>query len=98
MSCKLVYQLTTHMWLLPEFVEHLLNECITLLIAGFHVTNFLLWKLGYLLDEAWLEEDVVTISFLCLPHLDTPYFSSRTLDVNDIIMTSPTYDIILTSL
>ncbi|KIJ19113.1 hypothetical protein PAXINDRAFT_69699 [Paxillus involutus ATCC 200175] len=34
--------------------EHILCK-----IQGFHVTDFPLWKLGCLLDENWLEEDVL---------------------------------------
>lgn len=66
MTCNLVYRLTTHMWLAPEFIERLLDECITSPISGFHVTEFPLWKLGYLLDENWLEEDVLNaLAELC---------------------------------
>ncbi|KAJ7785370.1 hypothetical protein DFH07DRAFT_726414 [Mycena maculata] len=35
------------------------NSRITTPISGFQVTDFPLWKLGCLLGEAWLEEDVV---------------------------------------
>jgi len=47
------------MWLRQDFINCFQGEYITFPIAGFHVTEFLLWKLGCLLDEDWLEEDVL---------------------------------------
>src|SRR6266436_2676306 len=39
--------------------QFVILQYITSPIAGFHVTEFPLWKLGCLLDEDWLEEDVL---------------------------------------
>lgn len=37
----------------------LLDQSIYMPIRGFYVTDFPLWKLGYLLEECWIEEDVI---------------------------------------
>ena len=39
--------------------DFLLSERISAPIQGFFVTDFPLWKFAYLLDETWIEEDVM---------------------------------------
>ena len=75
------------MWLASEFVECLLDEFITTPIVGFHVTAFPLWKLGYLLNKSWLEEDLMnTMAELCYNHIvieRTDFIYLPTLAFND---------------
>ncbi|PBK61693.1 hypothetical protein ARMSODRAFT_861747, partial [Armillaria solidipes] len=42
-----------------DIFETLLRSPINQPICGFYCTDFPLWKLGYLLDENWVEEDVM---------------------------------------
>jgi hypothetical protein len=58
-ACSILYHITTHLGLAEEIIEHFQKECIKAPIAGFHVTEFPLWKLGCLLNEEWLEEDIL---------------------------------------
>ena len=85
MACDLMHQVTAYMWLASEFVEHLLDEFITAPIVGFHVTAFPLWKLGYLLDESWLEEDLMNaMAELCYIVIErTDFIYLPTLAFND---------------
>ena len=39
--------------------EHFLATSILAPLVGFHMPHYPLWKLGYLLDEKWVEEDIL---------------------------------------
>jgi hypothetical protein len=41
------------------FLQHFSRYTITSPINGFHSTKFPLWKLGYFLDEEWLQDEVL---------------------------------------
>ena len=43
----------------PVLRDFLLSERISASIQGFFVTDFPLWKFAYLLDETWIEEDIM---------------------------------------
>lgn len=42
-----------------DVMEHFENQTITAAILGFHGTSFPLWKLGSLLGDQWVHEDVL---------------------------------------
>lgn len=59
-------------------LHRLLNQHIHAPIRGFHVTDLPLWKLGYLLEERWIEEDVIN----ALSELE--YFKTAALANSDV--------------
>ena len=59
-------------------MHRLLSQLIHAPIRGFHVTDLPLWKLGYLLEERWIEEDVIN----ALSELE--YFKTAALANSDI--------------
>jgi hypothetical protein len=58
-ACSIIHHITMHLGLAEEIIEHFQNEGIKTPIAGFHVMEFPLWKLGCLLNKEWLEEDIL---------------------------------------
>lgn len=58
-AVALITHLSTGLRLHDNFISRFKLFKITEPICGFHVTDFPLWKLANLLDENWLEEDVV---------------------------------------
>lgn len=58
-ASRLSYHITSYLGLAPDVTEVFDNEPFKSPVAGFHVTDFPLWKLGCFLDEEWLEEDIL---------------------------------------
>ncbi|TFK33806.1 hypothetical protein BDQ12DRAFT_657550, partial [Crucibulum laeve] len=61
-AVKYASRLVKHLAMLhihDKIVGRLLDSPITMAIRGFYITQFPLWKLGYLLDETWVEEDIL---------------------------------------
>ncbi|KAH7903228.1 hypothetical protein BJ138DRAFT_1020965, partial [Hygrophoropsis aurantiaca] len=56
---QLFGHVTTKLNISQEYAESFAKEIITRQMQGLYVTDFPLWKLGYLLDENWVEEDVL---------------------------------------
>lgn len=56
---RVVSHISTLKQVRPALQEFLLHERISAPIQGFCVTDFPLWKLAYLLDETWIEEDIM---------------------------------------
>jgi hypothetical protein len=73
----------------PAFKAAFLRLRIKSPVNGFHVTSFPLWQLGCLLDEVWLEEDVLNamaelLYFRnCVTSEDTSFVYLPTLFFND---------------
>lgn len=56
------------------------NSSVTSTVKGFHITNFPLYKLGCLLDENWLDEDVFN------GMVELFYFSQWPIAIYNIIL------------
>lgn len=71
----------------PATLAHFCAQSIVAPIAGFLVSEFPLWKLGCLLDEDWLEEDIV--NSLC----ELMYFriAATSSDIYPSCLFLPTY-------
>ena len=66
---RLVQHLSESPGLVPQaIIESLLCKTITMPICGFYNTCFPMWKLGYLIGETWVEEDVMNA------HAELVYF------------------------
>ncbi|PBK75362.1 hypothetical protein ARMSODRAFT_877262 [Armillaria solidipes] len=53
------FRITRSLLFSNDIFKTLLQLPINQPICGFYYTDFPLWKLGYLLDENWVEEDVI---------------------------------------
>lgn len=58
-SRRLLGHISTHSMLSSIHVQKFSTSTIRSPVAGFCITDYPLWKLGCLLDENWLEEDVL---------------------------------------
>lgn len=58
-ACRISHRMTTDLGLSHTIIDRFENQCLKSPIAGFYCTDFPLWKLGCLLDEEWIEEDVL---------------------------------------
>lgn len=58
-ASKLWSRISNYLGLSENIFDHFEGQRIKSLISGFHGTDFPLWKLACLLDEEWLEEDVL---------------------------------------
>ena len=59
LACRLLLHLRSYNILPPHVLQHFGRFTITSPINGFHTTKFPLWKLGYFLDEEWLQDEVL---------------------------------------
>ena len=99
-ASQLSYHITSYLGLPPDITEVFDNEPFKSSVAGFHVTDFLLWKLGCLLDEEWLEEDILNamseLLYFCqiaVQDADFIYLPTSTFnDARQLLQSSnPTY-------
>ncbi|KIK98222.1 hypothetical protein PAXRUDRAFT_134632, partial [Paxillus rubicundulus Ve08.2h10] len=68
--------IVTKLPITPGACTLFLSEQITHPIQGFHVMEFPLWKLGTLLDENWIEEDILNdIAELLYFDIATSFFN-----------------------
>lgn len=58
-ACKLFDHVVTNLNLSEHYVSLFLAEPIVQPVQGLYVTDFPIWKLGCLLGEEWVEEDVL---------------------------------------
>ena len=77
-SAQLYVHLATRKLIPLQFFEQLGHTFITAPISGFHVSSYPLWKLGYFLDENWLEEDILNTLAEML------YFQTAAVDTGPI--------------
>lgn len=59
LACRLLLHLRSHDILPLHVLQDFSRYTVTSPINGFHSTKFPLWKLGYFLDEEWLQDEVL---------------------------------------
>ena len=73
-----------------QFREEFLRQPICSHILGFHITKFPLWKLGNLLGETWVEEDVMN-AIAELTYFTAATFSSGSPNTTPAYLYLPTH-------
>lgn len=92
LACRLLLHLRSHNILSLHVLQDFSHYAITSPINGFHSTKFPLWKLGYFLDEEWLQDEVLD------GLAELAYFKAAASSGNTTLSRAPTFLYLPTSI